>query len=223
MPDYIPRPDAEFLPWEQNFVLYASNNLADIGLAVGDLQDVTTAKAAWEAALADVQAKTAALTEAVQLKTDTRATFDAAIRVVVNKIQASPLTSDEERAALGITVRDKTKSPVPVPGTRPVAVVDASQRLRHEIGFADEGTPTKKAKPAGVMGVEIRMAITAAGTGAPADPAAYTFVAMDTATPYVLDHAGADAGKTAHYILRWVNTRGEKGPWSETVAATIGG
>jgi hypothetical protein len=33
---------------------------------------------------------------------------------------------------------------------------------------------------------------------------------------------GTDAGKTAHYLLRWVNPTGEKGPWSETATATIG-
>ena len=29
-------------------------------------------------------------------------------------------------------------------------------------------------------------------------------------------------GKPAHYVLRWVNRTGEKGPWSETATATIG-
>lgn len=32
---------------------------------------------------------------------------------------------------------------------------------------------------------------------------------------------GADASKTAHYMLRRVNTRGDKGPWSETASTTI--
>jgi len=32
----------------------------------------------------------------------------------------------------------------------------------------------------------------------------------------------ADAGKTAHYMLRWESARGETGPWSETASATIG-
>ena len=32
----------------------------------------------------------------------------------------------------------------------------------------------------------------------------------------------ADGGKTAHYLFRWANTRGEPGPWSETISATIG-
>jgi hypothetical protein len=48
------------------------------------------------------------------------------------------------------------------------------------------------------------------------------FLAVDTRTPYTAVYDGADGGKTAHYMLRWVNTNGEKGPWSETASATIG-
>jgi hypothetical protein len=49
-----------------------------------------------------------------------------------------------------------------------------------------------------------------------------SLVALDTSSPYLLVHDPADAGKTAHYMLRWVNTRSQPGPWSETVSATIG-
>ena len=45
---------------------------------------------------------------------------------------------------------------------------------------------------------------------------------LDTGTPYTLDFAGADGGKNAHYLLRWVNPTGEKGPWSETATVTVG-
>jgi hypothetical protein len=31
---------------------------------------------------------------------------------------------------------------------------------------------------------------------------------------------GSEGGKQAHYMLRWVNMRGETGPWSETARAT---
>ena len=31
----------------------------------------------------------------------------------------------------------------------------------------------------------------------------------------------ADAGKTAWWALRWVNTKGEHGPWSATLSAAI--
>jgi len=33
---------------------------------------------------------------------------------------------------------------------------------------------------------------------------------------------GPDGGKTAHYMVRWLSTRGEAGPWSATASATAG-
>ena len=47
--------------------------------------------------------------------------------------------------------------------------------------------------------------------------------AVDKSTPYLMEFASADAGKTAGWVLRWVNTRGEHGPWSTTVSGTIPG
>ena len=45
---------------------------------------------------------------------------------------------------------------------------------------------------------------------------------MDTRTSYVAAYPGEDGGKTTHYMLGWLATTGEKGPWSETASATIG-
>jgi len=56
----------------------------------------------------------------------------------------------------------------------------------------------------------------------PTDPAAFDFLALDTATPYVNSFAGPDGGKNAHSIARWVNNHSEHGPWSETVSVTVG-
>jgi hypothetical protein len=86
--------------------------------------------------------------------------------------------------------------------------------------FTDETTPNSKAKPDGVMGCEIWVKV---GDPAPTDPEQLQFLGTDTRTPYVAEYSGEDAGKVAHYMLRWVNTKGEQGPWSQTVSATITG
>ena len=117
---------------------------------------------------------------------------------------------------MGITVPDTVAT---IPATRPLVTVDTIQRLRHVIAFVDEGAPTKKAKPKGVMGAEICVEI---GDPPPSAPSELTFLSVDTRTPYTADFSGDDANSTAHYMARWVNTNGEKGPWSETAAATIG-
>lgn len=221
--DYIPGPDGDFHAWQNNFVTYVNGHLADLGLIAGDVADVNTAQATWTT---DYPAHTAAQTaarSARQSKDDARGGLEGAIRPLVRRLQASPDVDDGERAAMGITVPDKEASPLGGPPTsRPVVTVDTSQRLQHTIHFTDESSPTRKARPAGVMGAEIWVKVAPAGDPPPADPDELTFLAVDTRTPYTTDFDGADAGKTAHYMLRWVSTTGEKGPWSETASATVG-
>lgn len=40
-------------------------------------------------------------------------------------------------------------------------------------------------------------------------------------TPYVDKHDPADAGKNVYYPLRWQNTKGEPGPWSDVITVKI--
>ena len=219
MPDYIPGGDADFNAWQANFVNYANANLANLGLVIVDLTSIFSAQAAWTPSLTAHVAAQANAQSARATKDGNRTVLESLIRALVRRLQASASVSDAEREALGITVPDLGATAAATPTTRPLCQVDASQRLRHTIDFTDESTPTRKAKPAGVMGAEIWVKI---GPTPPVDPSELTFLAVDTRTPYTTDFDGADGGKQAHYMLRWVNTRGETGPWSETATATIG-
>lgn len=222
MADYLPQSDAQFDVWQANFVIYAAANTAGLGLVAGDITPVSNAQAVWAATYTDHLAKQNAAQAARNLKDSRRGEFEAAIRPLVRRLQASASVDDGERAALGITVPDPTATPAPIPTTRPVGQVDTRQRLQHTIAWVDEATPTSKARPAGVQGAEVWVKVQPTTEAAPPDPSGYTFLALDSRSPYLATYDGADGGKTAHYILRWVNTRGQKGPWSETVSATIG-
>jgi hypothetical protein len=90
-----------------------------------------------------------------------------------------------------------------------------------KLASKDEATPTRCAKPAGVMGCEIWVKISATGEPAPTGADGLSFLSLDSSSPYVAEYDGKEGGKTAHYMLRWVATVGVKGPWSETVSATI--
>ncbi len=50
---------------------------------------------------------------------------------------------------------------------------------------------------------------------APTDPAALTFLTMTTKPSFRGEFMAGEGGKAAAYMARWVNTRGEKGTWSE--------
>lgn len=220
MPDYIPGADASFDAWQANFVSVVGGNLAGYGLVAGDLAPITTAQTAWSTSFPDHQTAQAAAQAAKQTKDADRSALEAAVRLVVRKIQATPTVSDADKAAAGITVPDSTPTPSGPPTTAPVAKVDTSQRLQHTVHFTDSATPTSKAKPPGVRGCEIWMKV---GTPPPASASDLHFVTLDTRTPHVITFDGADANKTVTYWLRWVSTRGETGPWSAAVSATVPG
>ena len=219
--NYIPRSDNDFQAWVANFVTYAQAHLTELGIALPDILPISAARTDFETKLSDNVTAQQAAQSARQAKDASRDTLESAIRQLVRQLQASGDVDDTERAALGITIPDTIPTAAGDITTRPIGAVDTSQRLRHEIRFSDEETPTRRAKPQGVMGCEIWVKVAAQGEAPPADPDELSFVAMDTASPYIVEYEGADGGKTAHYMLRWVKTGGEKGPWSETISATI--
>lgn len=218
MADYIPSSDSEFTSWQLNFLSYVNANLAALGLVAADVAPVNTFQATWTADYAD-HIKAQALAEsASQAKTATRDNFENLIRSLVRRIQSAPSVTEAQRAAMQIGLRENARQTARAPQTRPVGQIDTGQRLRHTVSFTDELTPESRAKPDGVHGCEVWVKL---GDPAPVDGKGLSFLALDTRTPYIAEYDGAQAGQTAHYMLRWVNAKGEAGPWSQTVSATI--
>ncbi|MDX2016743.1 MAG: hypothetical protein SFY95_03770 [Planctomycetota bacterium] len=217
MADYIPGPDANFQAWQSNFVTYANANLAALGLTAADMAPITAAQTTWTTAYPAHIAAANAAKAAREAKTEARQGYVAVIRPLVRRLQASAQVSDAERAALGITVRQEP-APIGAPTTAPLVSVECGTRLQHTLRFVDSATPTRRGKPAGVLGVEIWNKV---GTTPPAGESDLRFVAVDTSAPYVLNFPSEEGGKTAYYWLRWVSPTGERGPWSEQTAATI--
>ncbi|HEX8072219.1 MAG TPA: hypothetical protein VF546_19895 [Pyrinomonadaceae bacterium] len=218
--DYIPRSDAEFDLWLRNFTTTLNQEKHTLKLADEDLSVLEAARAAWVTKYSNWTTKRGEADAARQAKDDAREEVEAAVRARVRLIQADDTVPDATRHVLGLPVHLQTRTPTPAPTTRPVVQVDAAQRLRHTINFTDEATPNSRRKPDGVRGCEIWVKV---GGPAPADPAELRFLALDSATPYVVEYDGAEAGQVAHYMARWLSTRGEPGPWSQTASVTITG
>ena len=220
MADYVPSSDAGFDAFTNNLVTVVNANLADYGLVAADTVAITAALATWTTAFDAVAPAEATFRAVVTAKDTAREALQALVRALAKTIQAKPAVTNEAKQAIGITIADTTKTPVGVPTTAPTAMVEQTNRLQHTVNFADSATPTSKAKPAGVRGCQIWLKI---GTTPPASVSELHYLATDTRTPYIAQFDAADAGKTAYYWLRWENTKGETGPWSAAVSATITG
>jgi len=221
MLNFIPANDAEFNVWQRNLVNLTDTGLIAWGINADDFAKLSDGQAVWQDAYAPAEIKKARNEGDVQGKDSARDVYEKQLRKFVKQWLAfNTRVSDRDRELMGLTVISEMRSPVTPPTTVPVGKIDFSIRLLHKVHFVDEATPTRKAKPDGVHGCEVWVKYDGA---APVEPSELLYVSTATRTPCMATIEGKYAGKTAYYWLRWVNTRGEHGPWSNTVSATVAG
>lgn len=212
----FPSKEADLNSYFQTVVPYLVSNATRLLVVTANQTLLNSSLAAWNASFPASQNINLRTKTIVQSKDVAKENLMVAIRRVYDDIPASVLTL-QDRNTLNLDLPSGSKTPSPVPTQKPIAQVDTSKRLTHTISFTNQdGTA---AKPAGVRGCQIWHKVGVA----PASIADLDFITSDTASPYIQQFDVADAGKTVHYWLRWENTRGETGPWSDVISATITG
>lgn len=223
MPDLIPQSDVEFDALQTQSLAAINADLAGYGLVALDplLVAANAGATDWNIKFpASNTAKSAAQAAVAAKDTSRRVTFEPALRNLFAKILVNPGVTNAKREAAGLPVYDDEPTPVPPPTSRVVMIIDTSERFRQTVNYADEGTPTSKARPFGVVGCELRFFV---GATPPVDPDDYDLAGLITRTPHLEEFPPEQAGQMAHWVARWTNTRGQHGPWSDVVSATVPG
>ena len=206
--------DTELLAKAESLVTTVTGFPVQYGLTVQFVEELTSRKDAFSTALnAHVQAQAQARSKRVSKDTE-RATLEQKIRDARAHAKAAKI-AEAKYAEMGIPTGS---TPAPTNATVPVVTVNTSERLRHTISWSDNAANGNKKKPRGVMGAEIWVKLDGPPPGSEKD---CTFVALDSATPYVTEYQPEWGGKTAHYLVRWRMRDGSALAWGETVSATI--
>lgn len=218
--DFIPSSDAEFNVWQGNLILLVDTNAEAWGIPPADITALKTKQTAWVTAFNKASNKQNRSAADVRAKDDARAPFQKGIRnFVAQWLANNNKITDSDRERMDITVRSGSRTPVPVPTTTPVGTIDFSLRQQHSLYFVDSAT-NGKAKPEGVHGCEVWMKT---GGEAPKDDSEFMYQGIDTKSPYLVSFSVSDIGKIVYYRMRWINKRGQTGPWSSTISAVVGG
>ncbi len=223
----IPRPDSDFTAWAAQYFDSVKAFWTAHTLSSADLDALDTARAAWNLAYTKAVQAQAALNAAIESKREARAAYEAAIRPISAYIQTFFKTTDADRATIGITLRGGPALRAGSPITRPIASIALTSRLTHTLRIADASTPTRRAKPKGIIGCEVWLKLVeptpAQGdqNNTLGDPSTFNFIGVATRSPHVAQFPLQSQGKSAVYMLRWVSSRGEPGPWSDPYSATV--
>ena len=218
--NYIPSTDTGFNEWIKSYAKYINENYKVLGLTEEQNKAIQDLYTAWKIDYkAHLEEKEIA-SSIVKKKDTSRKIVEEEARILTRWLQAYSQVTNKHKTDLRITIKKIKRELPPVPSTRPVAKVDNRESLVHKIHFFDESTPEKRRKPFKVQGCEIWHKI----DGLPPEKKSeLKYIRTYTRTPCIIEYKEENAGKMVHYWLRWVNSRNEHGPWSETVSATISG
>jgi hypothetical protein len=222
MADYIPSNDTLLDPWAQNFSAKITAAPGAYGLMASDASAIATAFDLFDEALQQVLDPATKTKGTVADKNAKKAAMVATLRQYAQTVKRNRGVSNEAKIDLGLQISDGGPTPIPTPTTVPVLAVESDVPLVQSVEFRDITTPDRKAKPEGVTGMMLAVAVDAAGATPPA-PEAAPVHGIATRQPYRVQFDAADKGKVAFYFGRWITGAGKVGPWSAVAQLSIAG
>ena len=155
-----------------------------------------------------------------------RLTFDATkdvlkkhYRTLYRMFKGNVAIANADLESMAMPVRRSGgNTPVQPPKSRAGATVRIEGPGTIGIYYADEHTPFSRAKPPGVRGGEIRYVVSET---MPQDWSELVHSTFSSRTPCLLTFSGDQRGHKLYFAIRWENTTGEKGPWSEIYFTVI--
>lgn len=215
---WIPTTDALLDPFVNNFQTLIAASPTTYNLAVSDATAITAAYTSWHAAFLAATNPTTRTQATVATKNLQKANVLAVVRRYGTTIRANVGVSDALKIGLGLHIADRTPTPVPPPSAKPELSIARIDTGVQEIVARVEGAGTVRARPAGAVGLLLFRAIGEAPVSSASEATFLTFVGRPSVAS---TFAEADRGKIATYFARWTNARGEMGPWSNPVSASI--
>jgi hypothetical protein len=186
----------------------------DVGLTLEEATGYATLQADYAAKLVTAVDPGTRGPAAILAKNDAKKLLVAESRKLAMAATNHPATTDAQRQALGLTIRDNDPTPVPPPSTAPLIDVLSVKARTFELRLRDAVTSAKR-KPAGVQGATLFSYV---GEEAPASLSDWKFEASTTRTDIEIDiPVTVPAGSKVWFTAFWFNRKSESGPATNPV------
>ena len=219
---YLPKKDADFNNWFANFHTLLTATPTAFGLVSGDAVIVAAQWAIWDPAYVAATNPSTRTSVTVAAKDTARTNATAIIRPYATRIAGNPAVTDGNKAAIGVTIRSTTRTPVPAPTSFPTLSLRSITPGIAMLDYTDSSGTIGKAKAAGATGVEVWASF---GTAPFPSPTASLLQGVFTKSPLRVDLAG-HAGSIVTLFGRYVTRSGpagqqQVGPWSSGLSFTV--
>jgi hypothetical protein len=201
--------------WTENFTTKLDEIKTTIGFPVLEFNAIVNAKDAFNTSYFAQIAAEAAAKAATSNRNEALADLLRLERAAIKSLLGNSKVTEEMKIELGMTI-PKPPTPAPKPSTMPNVSVEQVGGFTQVVRLED--IASNRAKPDGVSAAKIYMKI---ATVAPVSIDELPLVNIETKSKFDMTFPASEVGKTAWYGISWINQRGEEGPKSLMIGATI--
>jgi hypothetical protein len=215
--DYIPESFSGLLNWLNNFALCIEENPTLFGVPAPKFQELKDSILAYAEAYVKAIMPNAGSTDRLIRRLTAEKARAEARRIVNSCLRYGETVKDEDRLNLGLTIRDTKPTAAHKPTNTILVLIDSSMIRRLTLKYMNEENRSRS-KPKGIHGAEILWGVL------PAPPETVEELVhsdFSIRSPHTFEFDDKQRGLTAYFVLRWENTRGQKGPWSKIYSAII--
>lgn len=210
---FIPSREPELNEFAINFNTKVAASPTTYGLTAGQATAFTALFNAWASAY------TAAITPATRTHPVILAKNQAkvnlidgvgGIRQLARIVQAAPAVTAQQKADLGLPVRDAEPTPVPPPSSAPALTILSTMQRVVKIRLRDVDNPDRRGMPDGVDGAAVLYFV---GEDQPDNMEDWSFMMNTTRTLLDVEFSSTiAAGSKVWLTAFWFNQRKESGP-----------
>lgn len=216
---YIPAKDSQFAVWLLNFSTLLSASPGTYGLVSADATAVASVQSAWQTAYNAATDGSTRGPATISAKNVARVNALAVVRPYAQQIANNAGVDVNDKLAIGVNTRQNPGTPVPPPSTQPILSLIAGTPLNMQFRFRDAGAPAaSRAKPADAAALQL-FGVTSATVIS--DPSTLPLIGTFTKVPVNIAWDSADQGKTAYIAARWINRKGQPGPFCAIQAIVV--
>lgn len=219
---YVPAALAAFSNWLSSFEGALAGAPGSYNLTAPEVAPLTAARTAFDAAYATSTDPATRTSVTVAATATARSNAESLARQFAQRIQVDTTISDALKIAAGCHGARKPPTPVPPPTVAPVLGLQGVIPGQSTYTVKEPGA-AGKAKPEGVVGIEIRRGVVGAGT---LDPETLANSITATKSPVALANGGFNAGQIVGVFARYTTRGGpggvaQVGPWSAVLTHAL--
>lgn len=216
--NYLPARESELVTWSTNFAQLITAGPTTYGLTDLQADAYNEARTSFATAYQTANDPTTRSPANIEAKDTARDALLALTRQLVKVVQAWPDMTDERRVALGITVPDLERTPVPAPDTWPQLDITSVVGWTVNVRLHD-GDSTGRRRPAGVKGANVFSYV---GETPPTEVGAWKFEGGTTRSETAVEFPHTLPPGTKVWLTAfWFNPTMQSGPACPPVSTQI--